>query len=151
MKKEISKENKSGKGKLLVKFLYGSKRFFVVSIIASIIVAFTDTVNPQIIRYAVDTVLSGKKSGLPKLANDFVDGIGGVDFLRKNLWTLAVAVMVVATAAAIFRYIQRMSNAKASQTLVERMRNLLFDHIQTLPFSWHMKNQTGDIIQRCTS
>ncbi len=151
MKKEISKEKKRGKGKLLVKFLYGSKRFFIVSIVASIIVAVTDTVNPQIIRYAVDTVLGDKKSGLPKYANDLISGIGGVGFLRENLWTLAVAVMIVATAAAIFRYIQRMSNAKASQTLVERMRNLLFDHIQTLPFSWHMKNQTGDVIQRCTS
>ncbi len=151
MKKEISKEKKSGKGKLLVNFLYGSKRFFIVSIIASLAVAITDTVNPQIIRYAVDTVLSDKKSGLPKFANDFISSIGGVDFLRKNLWTLAVAVMIVATATAIFRYVQRMSNAKASQTLAERMRNLLFDHIQTLPFSWHMKNQTGDVIQRCTS
>ena len=31
------------------------------------------------------------------------------------------------------------------------MRNRLFSHIQRLPFSWHMQNQTGDIIQRCTS
>ena len=27
----------------------------------------------------------------------------------------------------------------------------LYDHIQKLPYSWHVKNQTGDIIQRCTS
>jgi ATP-binding cassette subfamily B protein len=31
------------------------------------------------------------------------------------------------------------------------MRDQLFSHIQHLPFSWHMKNRTGDIIQRCTS
>ena len=31
------------------------------------------------------------------------------------------------------------------------MRDQLFSHIQHLPFSWHMKNKTGDIIQRCTS
>ena len=40
---------------------------------------------------------------------------------------------------------------KASETFVRTMRNDLFAHIQRLPFSWHMKNQTGDIIQRCTS
>jgi len=34
---------------------------------------------------------------------------------------------------------------------VKNMRDKLFSHIQHLPFSWHMKNQTGDIIQRCTS
>jgi ATP-binding cassette subfamily B protein len=31
------------------------------------------------------------------------------------------------------------------------MRDQLFSHIQRLPFSWHMGNRTGDIIQRCTS
>ena len=31
------------------------------------------------------------------------------------------------------------------------MRNKLFSHIERLPSSWFMKNQTGDIIQRCTS
>ena len=31
------------------------------------------------------------------------------------------------------------------------MLNLLFAHIERLPFGWHMKNRTGDIIQRCTS
>ncbi len=152
MKKEnAKKQNGTKKAKLLANFLIGSKGFFAVSIIASLAVAVTDAVNPQIIRYAVDTVLGSEKSGLPNFANKLIDRIGGVDMLRENLWMLAVAVMAVATAAAIFRYVQRMSNAKGSQTLVERMRNLLFDHIQTLPFSWHMKNQTGDVIQRCTS
>ncbi len=153
MKKENAKKQNNGtkKAKLLANFLKGSKGFFAVSIIASLAVAVTDAVNPQIIRYAVDTVLGDEKSGLPKFANKLIDRMGGVAMLRENLWMLAVAVMVVATAAAIFRYSQRMSNAKASQTLVERMRNLLFDHIQSLPFSWHMKNQTGDVIQRCTS
>lgn len=31
------------------------------------------------------------------------------------------------------------------------MRDFLFTHVQRLPMKWHDKNQTGDIIQRCTS
>lgn len=155
MKHELKNEKtvKSGGSnlKLLADFLKGSKWFFAVSIVSSLIVAAIDTVNPQIIRYTVDCVLGDKKSDLPKWGNAIVEKLGGVEALRDNLWILAVAVMMVATAMAVFRYIQRMSTAKGSQTLVERMRNLLFDHIQTLPFSWHMKNQTGDVIQRCTS
>jgi len=34
---------------------------------------------------------------------------------------------------------------------VRTIRDTLFSHIQRLPFAWHMKHQTGDIIQRCTS
>ena len=33
----------------------------------------------------------------------------------------------------------------------ENMRNALYAHVQRLPSAWHDKNQTGDIIQRCTS
>ena len=33
----------------------------------------------------------------------------------------------------------------------QTMRDSLFSHIERLPYAWHMKNRTGDIIQRCTS
>ncbi len=152
MKNENKKtQTKNGRGKLLLNFLRGSKRLFVFSIVASIIVAIADVINPQIIRYTVDVVLGEEKSSLPSFANRLIDKLGGVDALRERLWMLAAAVMAVAVCSALFRYLQRMYNAKASQTLVERMRNMLFEHIQSLPFSWHMKNQTGDVIQRCTS
>ena len=42
-------------------------------------------------------------------------------------------------------------NTKASERLTKTMRDTLFLHIEHLPFSWHMKHHTGDIIQRCTS
>jgi len=51
----------------------------------------------------------------------------------------------------MFQYLFRVCNAKGAETLTKTMRDNLFVHIEHLPFSWHMKNQTGDIIQRCTS
>lgn len=58
---------------------------------------------------------------------------------------------MVAGLTAVFRYLSSLYNAKGAQELIRTMRNQLFSHIQKLPFSWHMQNQTGDIIQRCTS
>ena len=110
-----------------------------------------DLVNPQIIRFTVDTVIGKEKSALPGFANRIVDLIGGVPVLRERLWIIAAAITVFALLSAVFRYIQRLYNTKASETLVETVRNLLFAHIERLPFGWHMKNRTGDIIQRCTS
>ena len=57
----------------------------------------------------------------------------------------------IAALTAVFRFVNLLETARASETFVCRIRNLLFAHIQRLPFAWHMKNQTGDIIQRCTS
>lgn len=132
-------------------FLDGSKRFFAVSMISSLVLSAIDLVNPQIIRFTVDTVIGKEKSALPGFANRIVDLIGGVPVLRERLWIIAAAISVFALLSAVFRYIQRLYNTKASETLVETVRNLLFAHIERLPFGWHMKNRTGDIIQRCTS
>lgn len=149
------KQNSGGgtipSGRLLLMFLDGSKRFFAVSMISSLVLSAIDLVNPQIIRFTVDTVIGKEKSALPGFANRIVDLIGGVPVLRERLWIIAAAITVFALLSAVFRYIQRLYNTKASETLVETVRNLLFAHIERLPFGWHMKNRTGDIIQRCTS
>ena len=155
MTEKKKKQNSGGgtipSGRLLLMFLDGSKRFFAVSMISSLVLSAIDLVNPQIIRFTVDTVIGKEKSALPGFANRIVDLIGGVPVLRVRLWIIAAAITVFALLSAVFRYIQRLYNTKASETLVETVRNLLFAHIERLPFGWHMKNRTGDIIQRCTS
>ena len=59
--------------------------------------------------------------------------------------------LAVALVQVLSQYAFRVYNTKASETLVKTMRDQLFSHIQRLPFSWHMRSRTGDIIQRCTS
>lgn len=48
-------------------------------------------------------------------------------------------------------YAGRVTLARGTEGTVKTLRDRLFDHIQKLPYSWHIKNQTGDIIQRSTS
>ena len=136
---------------LLWDFLKGSKRFFAVSILAACITALADMLQPQIVRAAVDCALGGEESDFPGFVLQFVDSIGGFAYLGKNLWIMAVAIIFVAAIQVLSQYVFRVYNTKASETLVKSMRDQLFSHIQHLPFSWHMKNRTGDIIQRCTS
>ena len=136
---------------LLWQFLQGAKRFFLLSILAAGITAFADMVNPQIIRAAVDCAIGGKEGNFPDFVMNFVDSIGGFAYLGKNLWIMALAVILVASIQVLSQYFFRVSNTKASETLVKTMRDQLFDHIVRLPFAWHMQNRTGDIIQRCTS
>ncbi len=136
---------------LLWQFLSGSKRFFLLSILAAGITALADMVNPQIIRAAVDCAIGGKEGDFPAFVMKLVDSIGGFAYLGKNLWIMALAVILVASIQVLSQYFFRVSNTKASETLVKTMRDQLFNHIVRLPFAWHMQNRTGDIIQRCTS
>ena len=136
---------------LLWNFLEGSKKYFLLSILAAAITALADMINPQIIRAAVDCAIGGQKGDFPAFVMQFVDRIGGFAYLGQNLWIMAAAVIIVALFQVLSQYAFRVNNAKASETLVKTMRDQLFGHIERLPFSWHMKNRTGDIIQRCTS
>jgi len=150
-KKTEKNAEKSQTLSLLWSFLEGSKRYFGLSILAAMVTALADTVNPQIVRSAVDCIVGNPQDELPGLMNRLVDSLGGFAYLRENLWIMALAVVAVALVQVGSQFAFRVSNTMASETLVKSMRDKLFRQIERLPFGWHMKNRTGDIIQRCTS
>lgn len=136
---------------LIARFLYKSKRYFAVALCSAAIMAFADMLNPQIVRVALDNVIGGKEATLPNFVMSLIEKIGGFEFLKQNLWIMALAIIAVAVVKVTGQFCFRVFNTKASETLVKTMRDTLYSHIERLPFSWHMKNRTGDIIQRCTS
>ncbi|MBQ0126193.1 MAG: ABC transporter ATP-binding protein [Clostridiales bacterium] len=152
-KEEKTQKRKTRKeeARLLASFLRGSIPLFALSIITAAISSLADMVNPQIIRIAIDNVLGGEEPNLPDYAMYIIEKAGGFEYLAGHLWIIAIAIMIVAVVHVAAQYLFRVSNTKASETLVKTMRDDLYTHIEHLPFSWHMKNKTGDIIQRCTS
>ena len=100
------------KTQMVLFFLNGSKKYFLLAIISGCLVSFMDMINPRIIGFTV---------------------------------------VCIAALGALFRFFLNLLNAKGAEKLVHTMRNELFNHILHLPFVWHSENQTGDIIQRCTS
>ena len=132
-------------------FLRGSKRWFALAALFISLVSLLDLLNPQIIRFTVDSVLGGKEPDSGSLFAPLAKIMGGTEFIRAHLWVAACAVLAVSAASMLSRYLSQLLQAVGAETLVETMRNMLFGHIQQLPFAWHMAHQTGDIIQRCTS
>ena len=137
--------------RLVGQFLRGSKRYFVLAAVFTSLVSLLDLLNPQIIRFTVDSVLGGLEPEPGTLTAFLPKLMGGEEFIRGHLWISAAAVLAVSATSMICRYLFQLANAAGAETLVETMRNQLFGHIQHLPFSWHMSHRTGDIIQRCTS
>ena len=143
---------RKGRGKLIWRFLKGSKAFFILSMICSAVASLSEMIVPQIIRVTVDNVIGGEPTdSLARPVQSLLERLGGTEALRERMWIMALAVLVVAGICALARYEFRVSNAKGSERLVKTMRDTLFSHIERLPFQWHMSNHTGDIIQRCTS
>lgn len=136
MEKNVSSRYR--KFHLIFRFLKGSKIYFAAAVAASLISTILNALTPQIFRFSIDKVLSG-------------NGGSGGGYLTNHLWTLALMIVAVAVASGIFTYISRTNTAKAGENFAKNLRDTLFIHVQKLPMKWHDRNQTGDIIQRCTS
>ena len=143
---------KKNNNRLIWRFLKGSRGFFVLCMLCAAVSALADMVTPQIIRVAIDQVIGGAGTEtLTPLLSQALAAAGGPAWLRANLWALALAIMAVAAVKAASQYGFRVFNARGGETLVKTMRDTLYNHIERLPFQWHMTHHTGDIIQRCTS
>ncbi len=135
----------------LRELLRGSVRYFVICILAGALLTACDMVIPQVIRITVDSVIGAEPLKLPVRIVGWIDALGGVAWLRANMWAIAVFMAAAGLFTALLRYCANLFNAKAGETLVKTARDRLFQHIQRLPWQWHAENPTGDIIQRCTS
>ncbi len=136
---------------LIAWFLKGCVKHFVLSILCAFSVTLIEMLIPQIIRGTVDSVIGNEPFSFPAFITRRIESIGGADFLRSHLAVIALLIGLLALVVGVMRYATNQLNNKGAETLHQHMREQLFAHIQELPFSWHMENKTGDIIQRCTS
>jgi ATP-binding cassette subfamily B protein len=107
--------------------------------------------NPQIIRFTVDSVIGNSPVNAPVFVKVLVEQLGGILFLRRNIWICALFILGAALFSAIFNSVRRYTGIDLGETVAWRLRNNLYAHIQQLPYDWHVNCHTGDIIQRCTS
>lgn len=136
---------------LINKFSTGSKFIFSLAIFTSLLHNIFYAIIPQIVCITVDSVIGSDEFNLPSLLSNYILELGGRDYLINHLYYCAIAILIVAFFSSLFDFLSRTTIATASEAFVERLRNNLFKHISKLPYDWHIKHQTGDIIQRCTS
>ena len=139
------------KRSLVIYFLKGSLRYFILSIVFASIVSLADLMNPKIIEYTVDSVIGDKPLTAPGFVQKLANAAGGIGFFREHLYLIALLVLGIALLGAVCRYLFMLFDSLGAETFVQKTRDSLFSHIVRLPYAWHSENHTGDIIQRCTS
>lgn len=80
-----------------------------------------------------------------------VEALGGRAYLSENLWLPALVFLALSAAAGGFTYLRSRWSADASQSIVRRVRDEVYDHLQHLACSYFDGAETGDLVQRCTS
>ncbi len=97
-------------------------------------------------------LLAGSAGNLavPRITQQVIDS----GILADRMQAILVgALLIVAVTAlrSLFTYVQGALAARVSQGVAYDLRNRLYDHVQSLSFSYHDRSQTGQLLTRATS
>ena len=140
---------KQSKRALIWRFVRPYLWIFALTLVFSMGNTVFSSLTPQVVRVAVDSILGGEP--FPKVVTALAPGALLAAAPMTQLLAAAGFLLVVAVLSGLCTYGSRMGTAKASENFVKSLRDALYRHIQRLPYAWHVRNSTGEIIQRCTS
>ena len=84
------------------RFLKGAKRYFLLALLASMIVSGLDVIVPRLIQIMVDVCLAGGREA-SRFGRALLWLMGGEDLVRTRFWIPAAAVLAVGILQALFR------------------------------------------------
>ena len=127
-------------------FLKGNASRYFGSIGAVIVNVAISFLTPLVLAETIDGII-----GQTRPLSGWAEKLGGREFLIHNLWIMGLMMLILAVLGGLFQFLRGRWMAEASESIAKNMRDRLYRHLQTLPFDYHVKAETGDLIQRCTS
>ncbi|MEN2983707.1 MAG: ABC transporter ATP-binding protein [Dictyoglomaceae bacterium] len=112
----------------LRKYVKNNLHFFIIATLSAILSLSLDMFNPRIIREIIDKVILGNK----------------LDLLPKLLSSL----VFITVSRIILGYSKEYFMDLGGSKLAYELRKDLFDHLQSLPFSFFDKTNTGELMSR---
>lgn len=91
------------------------------------------------------------QTGSYYLLQYFIDDVLSGDNMAQVVPWIAIAFVILALIQGAFTYLSGRWAAHTAEGATRRLRNYFYDHIQRLTFTYHDKQQTGELLQRATS
>ena len=137
--------------RLLASLLRENLRYFLGAGILAILSVFLGFFTPAVLAEVLDNYLQGLPSRLPAFLAEAVEALGGRQFMRANLWLPGLALVMISVVSGACSFLKSRWTSIGAENSARRLRNDLYAHLQELPFAYHAKAATGDLVQRCTS
>lgn len=147
---DFFKEEFMNKINQIISYMKKYKKIYFLGLLAVVISQVLVIATPLILQTTIDNILGTKKITNTIILH-IVNLLGGVEFLKINLWIIGLILILATTIRGIFFFFRKFLTGKASEEAIKNIRNTLYDHIQKLPYEYHVKSETGELIQRCTS
>ncbi|KOF57790.1 MULTISPECIES: ABC transporter ATP-binding protein [Clostridium] len=137
--------------KKLLDLTKGNRLLYVLAILAIGVATFISMLEPLVIKITIDSIIGNKPINETAVVVNFVEWLGGKSVLSKNLWICGICLICLTSLRGIFLFLKGKLSAEASENMARSIRVRLYNHIQNLPYKYHVGVESGDLIQRCTS
>jgi ATP-binding cassette subfamily B protein len=137
--------------KKLLKLTKGNRLLYMAAILSIAAATFVAMLEPMVMKITIDSIIGGKPLDVPAPIEKLVLMVGGTKVLWRNLWICSLSLVALTCTRGVFLFLRGKLSAQAAENIARNMRVKLYDHIQNLPYGYHIKAESGDLIQRCTS
>lgn len=137
--------------KKLLKLIKGNRLLYIAAIVAIAISTFLAMLEPMVIKTTIDSIIGNKPIDAPAFIERLIKMAGGKEVLGRNLWICALCLVMLTFTRGIFLFLRGKLSSQAAENIAKNIREKLYDHIQNLPYGYHVNAESGDLIQRCTS
>lgn len=143
--------------RILRSLMKGNRMKYVGAIAAMTLSVGISFLSPLMLAGTIDGLVSAANGqmdaaiNLPNPLGAWFMARGGIPYLMTHLWMIAAFLIVMYAAGSYCQYLRGRWTALASERFAKTMRDELYRHLQSLGYDYHVKANTGDLIQRCTS
>ena len=137
--------------RLMGRLIADNKWLFAGAALCTLAGVAVDYITPLLLAETLDHYLSGLPSTLPGFVNRWVESWGGPEYMARHLWIVGLALVGLSLLGGLFNFAKGRWQSQAGENVARDLRRRLYTHIQRLPFSYHVRAETGDLVQRCTS
>ncbi|MDD4493422.1 MAG: ABC transporter ATP-binding protein [Eubacteriales bacterium] len=137
--------------KLLNGLMKGNRLVYLVALASIIPSNIMALIQPLVISVTIDSIIGDKPIEAPVWIKDAIQSVGGRDWINQNLWICVITLAVLAIFNGLFAFLRGRTLAKGSESISRSIRDKLYCKFQQLTYDYHVKAQTGDLVQRCTS
>ena len=128
-------------------WMKGHIHLYIIGMILLFALQYMRSLTPLFLQHIVDTIFDVEPSALPKFIVRFITATT----IRKELLYVALFSVAFTFIRLTFVFVQHMIFANFTEKTAYQIRNALYKHLQNLPFSFHSKADTGDLIQRTSN
>lgn len=129
----------------------GNRLLYIGAIICIAMGTFFSILNPLVIKVTIDSIIGGRGFEVPLWLKDILEEIIQNRDMMSGLILAALTLIVLTAVRGFFLYFKGKWSATAAERIAKQLRDEIYNHLQHLPYEYHVKAKTGDLIQRCTS